>query len=83
MLDNREVPIQESIYTILRTRLLALIQLPAADRARHAFLPADVRKVVYGLLYPGLLALVHDELLQFLLVSVCELREIELALVEA
>ncbi len=46
MLDNREIRIQESIHTILRAALLALVQLAASDSSSNAFLPADVRKVV-------------------------------------
>lgn len=46
MLDDQEIRVQESIHTALRAALLSPIQLPTADRARDAFLPADVREVV-------------------------------------
>jgi len=78
MLDNREIRIQESIHTILRAALLALVQLAASDSSSNAFLPADVRKVVNRLLYSRLLALIHDELLQLLSILWRELREINI-----
>jgi hypothetical protein len=65
---DRHVRIQESIYTILRASLLVLVQLPAPNRTRNTFLPADIREGMNGLLYPGFLALVDDELLQFVLI---------------
>lgn len=46
MLNDQEIRIQEPIHTALRAALLSPVQLPAADRARDAFLPADVREVV-------------------------------------
>jgi hypothetical protein len=42
MLNRRKVRIQESIHTILRARLLVLVQLPTSNRARYTLLPADV-----------------------------------------
>ena len=46
MLNDQEIRVQEPIHTALRAALLSAVQLPAADRARDAFLPADVREVV-------------------------------------
>jgi hypothetical protein len=46
MLDNGKIRIQESIYTILCTALLALLQLAATDVAGYTFAPADVGKVM-------------------------------------
>lgn len=42
MLNNSKIRIQEPIHAILRARILALIQLPTANRPRHAFLPAYI-----------------------------------------
>lgn len=47
MLDDRKIRIQKPIHTVRRARLLALVQLAAPDRARDAFLPADVREGMY------------------------------------
>ena len=57
MLDNREIRIQKPIHTILRTALLAFLQLPASNRARYAFLPADIRQIMnrYHLISKGFL----------------------------
>jgi len=73
MLNYRKIRIQKPINTVLRTALLVLLQLATSNRSRYAFLPADIRQVVYGLLYPGLLTLIHDELLKLLLVFLGEL----------
>jgi len=70
MLNNRKIRIQKPPHTILRTALLALLQFPASDRPCHALLPADICEIVDRLLYPGFLGLVHDELLELLLVFV-------------
>lgn len=43
MLNDRKIRIQEAIHAVLRARLLALIQLAAADRPSDTFLPADIR----------------------------------------
>ena len=48
MLNNRKIPIQKPIHTILCTALLALIQLPTADGPSYTFLPADIGQGVYG-----------------------------------
>lgn len=48
LLDNQEIRVQKPIHTVLRTALLRLIQLPALDRARDAFRPADIGEVVHG-----------------------------------
>jgi hypothetical protein len=47
MLNNRKIRIQKPIHTILRAALLALLQLPAANIACYALLPADVGEVVH------------------------------------
>jgi hypothetical protein len=48
MLDNRHVSIQKPIHTVLCASLLSPLQLPAANRPRNAFLPADIRQIVNG-----------------------------------
>lgn len=48
LLNNQEIRIQKAVHTVPRTRLLALIQLPALDAAGHALGPADVCEVVDG-----------------------------------
>jgi len=78
VLDNSQVAIQEAIDAVLGTRLLVLVELAALDGARDAFVPADIRQVMHRLLYPRLLALIDDELLQLRLVFVRELRQVEI-----
>lgn len=51
MSNNRHICIQKSIHTILRAGLLVLIQLPTPNRARYAFLPADIGEGVDGYMY--------------------------------
>jgi len=70
MLDNRQVSIQKPIHTVLRASLLSPLQLPAANRPRNAFLPADIRQIVNGLLDSCFLGLIVNEHLQLLLVTV-------------
>jgi len=48
MLNNRQVPIQKPIHTILRASLLTPFQLPTSNRPRNAFLPTDIGQIVDG-----------------------------------
>jgi hypothetical protein len=48
MLNNQKIRVQKPIYAALRAALLGLLELPAPDGTRYAFLPADVGQVVDG-----------------------------------
>lgn len=47
MLNNGKIRIQKPIHAVLRTALLVLLKLAAADGASDAFAPADIGQVVY------------------------------------
>lgn len=48
MLNNRQVPIQKPIHTILRASLLSPFQLSTSNRPGNALLPTDIRQIVNG-----------------------------------
>lgn len=80
MLQYRQICIHPPLNTVLRAGLLCAIQTTRSYFPRNAFLPADIGKMVDGLLDVGLLGFVFQKLVQFSLVRVAELGDVDLRL---